>query len=401
MLLAARFVFRAIPPALAILLSSISFAQTEHSPGTVTHPPVESASLVGQFEVRTYDLSEAIAAYVDGSNLSADEAREEAVLELFAPIGETEFPIRRQEIGPGKFKVWATHSFHSFLPLMIEWMKNDRKQITIEARIVTVTEQALKNLHTEFNGQWEVSTFSEAGAISTPDAIPATTQSTPRTTLATFNKQANRSTDFISATTSTLQSLPSRVARLTDDQTKTLINAVQADARSNLLQSPKVTVFPGQEVTIEDTSQRPFVVSVQPVKGDEGTAMQPIIRVLEDGFTIQLKASLHGDDQLEIDSEITFSQIGDVDEFTFQSTTVQIPEHHVRQVRLSKTIDDAATLLIDPHFFKEQTVKRRFRSPVTTRQYTVVLLTPRIIQNPSAVSMQSRAPKVAGTLRVP
>lgn len=385
MLLPTRFAFRTLLPALAIPLSSISFGQTAHPPVAVTNPPVESVSPVRNVEARTYDLSEAIAAYVHDSKLPANEARAEAVLQLFAPVGENEFPIRREEISPGRFKVWATQSFHAFLPVMVQWMKNDKKQICIEARIVTVTEEALKNLHATFYKQWEMSTISEVGANTTPDAILMSVQSTPPITFATFKKQPNRSTDFISATTSTVQSLPGRVARLTGDQAKKLIAAQQADASSNTLQAPKITIFPGQEATIKDTVQRPFVVSVKPVKGDKGTAMQPIIRVLEDGLTIQLRASLHGDDQLDIDSEITFNRIGNVDEFTFQShysgeeTTVQIPEQHMRQVRLSKTIDDGATLLIDPHFFKEKTINKRFRSPVTTRQYTIVLLTPSII----------------------
>ena len=126
---------------------------------------MESASFISKVESRAYDLSEAIAAYVNDSNLPANQAREEAVLQLFAPIGENEFPIRREEISPGKFKVWAMQSFHNFLPVMIEWMKNDRKQICIEARIVTVTEHALKMLHAKFNEQWEMPSLPDSSHL--------------------------------------------------------------------------------------------------------------------------------------------------------------------------------------------------------------------------------------------
>lgn len=255
------------------------------------------------------------------------------------------------------------------------------EQVCIEVRIVSLSEPLLKQLHEELGEQWEMEAVSEGETVTAANVLPDAPRSTSNITLAAFNSQDTSPADFVYSTTSTVQSLPSRVTRLTDGQVKTLIDKVQADAKSNILQAPKVTVFPGQQATIKDTTQRPFVVSAKPVKDGSAVAMQPIVRVFEDGLTIQLCATLRGDDQLEMRSHITFSQIGDVDEFTFQETTVQIPEQHLRQVHVSKVIDDEATLLIDPHFVTEVATPKRFRTFAVSRQYTIVLLTPRIIHD--------------------
>ena len=381
MLLTTRFASRTPLFTLAVLLSASSVARPAYPPVVAANSNTERPALTSRVDSSVYDLSEAIAAYVSSSSLPADQARDEAVMQLLAPVGQNGFAVKHKEIEPGKFEVWATKSFHSFLPSMIAWMKHGRKQISIETRVVTVPEQALKDLHVKLDEQWEMHTADQEGSNTIEPGTPVTSLSAPAVALATFNEPSTRSTDFITATASSVQSFPTLVARLTEGKTKTLVHELQADTSSNLLQAPKVTIFPGQHAVIKDTVQRPFVVAVKPVQRDKSTAMQPIIKVLEDGLTVQLRASLRDDNQLDIDSEITFRQIGEVDDFTFQSSTLQIPEQHIRQVRLSKTVGDGTTLLIDPHFVKEQTVKRRFRGDVTTRQYTLLFLTPRVIHD--------------------
>src|SRR5690606_37825780 len=63
-------------------------------------------------------------------------------------------------------------------------------------------------------------------------------------------------------------------AILSDIEAFFVIQAAQGDSRTNILQAPKVTLFNGQQATVSDTSQRPFVVSVIPVVGDFAAAQQ-------------------------------------------------------------------------------------------------------------------------------
>ena len=379
---------------LAVASSSVCFAQGEIQ---LRLDPKSSSgsSPISQIEERTYDLSQAIAAYANDSKLPADEARDEALLRLFAPIGNDPSPIRRERIGPGKFKVWATPSFHALLPGVVEWMKNGQKKICIEARIVSVTEDTREAIHDRFSGQWEMSVFRESDAAFVQGTLPAA--------VATRSTKHHRTTPFVSSRSSTVMSLPSRMVQLTAEQAKTVVAAQQADTRSNVLQAPKVTVFPGQEATIKDTAQRPFVTGVKPVKGDMATAMQPVVEVLEEGLMISLSASLHGENRLDINSVIVSRRVGDVDTFTFkfdescEETTVQVPEQHVNQVHVSKVVDDGATLLVDPHFVKEETVNKSWGRSATIRRYTMLMFTPRVIhQKPKHVVSQASAASVDG-----
>jgi hypothetical protein len=116
---------------LTLGISSVCFAQG----GTHRQLDPKSSSdgsVISPIEERTYDFSEAIAAYANDSELSADDARGEALVQLFAPPGNVPPPIRREQIGPGKFRVWATPSFHASLPGIVEWMKNCQRQICVD-----------------------------------------------------------------------------------------------------------------------------------------------------------------------------------------------------------------------------------------------------------------------------
>ena len=64
------------------------------------------------------------------------------------------------------------------------------------------------------------------------------------------------------------------------------MQAAQGDSRSNVLQAPKVTLYNGQQATVSDTTQEPFVVSVIPVVGDFAAAQQPVIVVLSEGTSL-------------------------------------------------------------------------------------------------------------------
>jgi|GEM_PF-4135727 len=335
--------------------------------------PVLSSPIVS---TREYDFNGAIQRYVEQSKRpTKEEARTEAIQQLFAPFEgpqPTLQPVKWKEVRPNVFRVEGTEIQHQQVNGVAQWMLFDFKQITIETQILSISEETLKSLHRKFARQWKMSR-SVVDANATTNATVELQVQPPST-----NDLGHPLESFASSS----KTLPCRVAKLSETQTKTIVLEQQGDAKSNLLQAPKVTVFPGQPAVLKDVTHRPFVVSVQP--SESGKQMLPVIEVLEDGMTIDLKADLLAGDQLQISSAIKFNRIGDVDTFTFDTdevsgVSVQIPEQHTRNVRLGAKLAGGETLLIDPHFFTEETVKRRFRKDKTVRKYTLILVTPRII----------------------
>jgi general secretion pathway protein D len=111
-------------------------------------------------------------------------------------------------------------------------------------------------------------------------------------------------------------------AILSDIEAYFLIEAAQGDARTNVLNAPKVTLFNGQQAFVADATQRPFVVGVIPVVGEFAAAQQPVIVVLNEGTMMTIQAVV-SDDRRYVRMTIVpfFTQIGDVDEFTFEGSS--------------------------------------------------------------------------------
>ncbi|MEC9094707.1 MAG: hypothetical protein VX438_18500 [Planctomycetota bacterium] len=111
-------------------------------------------------------------------------------------------------------------------------------------------------------------------------------------------------------------------AILSDIEVFFLIQASKGDTRSNITQAPKVTLFNGQTANINDQSMNPFVTSVEPVVGDFAAAQRPIITLLAEGTSLSVNA-VSSDDRRFVRMTLTpfFSQIGEVDTFTFEGST--------------------------------------------------------------------------------
>jgi general secretion pathway protein D len=112
------------------------------------------------------------------------------------------------------------------------------------------------------------------------------------------------------------------IAILSDLEAFFLVQAAQGDARTNVMQAPKVTLFNGQAASISDQSQTPFVTSVTPVVGDFAAAQAPVIVVLNEGTTLSVQAVVSQDRRFVRLTLIPFfSQIKDVKEFQFTGST--------------------------------------------------------------------------------
>ena len=111
------------------------------------------------------------------------------------------------------------------------------------------------------------------------------------------------------------------VAILSDLEAYFFVRAVQGDKRTNILQSPKVTLFNGQAASVSDQIQQPFVTSVTPVVGDFAAAQAPVIVVLAEGTTLSVQAVVSPDRRyVRLTLVPFFSEIRDVNEFTFEGS---------------------------------------------------------------------------------
>jgi general secretion pathway protein D len=111
-------------------------------------------------------------------------------------------------------------------------------------------------------------------------------------------------------------------AILSDIEAYFFINAAQGNRRSNVLQAPKVTLFNGQQASISDTTQTPFVMSVIPVVGDFAAAQQPVIVILSEGTFMTVQAVVSADRRfVRLTVVPFFSNIGSVSTFTFTGSS--------------------------------------------------------------------------------
>jgi len=219
-------------------------------------------------------------------------------------------------------------------------------------------------------------------------------------------------------------------AILSDLEAFLLVNAAQGDRRSNVLQAPKVTLFNGQQASVSDFTQTPFVISVVPVVGDFAAAYQPIITVLSEGTYLSVQAVISNDRRFVRLTVIPFfSQIGDVREFTFSGSktttnntsenkstgggggdstantdnsttstdgiTIQLPNFSVVSVNTTVSVPDGGTVLLGgikrlsegrnefgvPILSKLPYVNRLFKNVGIGRetQSLMMMVTPRII----------------------
>jgi len=112
-------------------------------------------------------------------------------------------------------------------------------------------------------------------------------------------------------------------AILSDIEVFFLMQAATGDRRTNVLAAPRVTLFNGQQANVSDLSTRPFVTSIIPVVGDFAAAQQPVITVLGEGTSLNVQAVVSHDRRfVRLTLVPFFSQIGNVDTFTFEGTTV-------------------------------------------------------------------------------
>ncbi|MDX1963315.1 MAG: hypothetical protein SFX18_09190 [Pirellulales bacterium] len=306
-------------------------------------------------------------------------------------------------------------------------------QVTIEVRFITLSDNFFERIGVDFDFTIDDNvTFAGLNSDIGPSSViglGSTGQPTPTLnipfTQGSFNATQQPPVAGITFDPATAGSFG--FAILSDIEAFFLIQAAVSDTRSNILQAPKVTLFNGQSAFISDTSQRPFVTSVIPVVGDFAAAQQPVIVVLSEGTSLTVQAVVSNDRRfVRLTVVPFFSQIGDVEEFTFEGsktsttkssdsssgsddskaktsekaefeegTTVQLPTFSFVTVTTTVSVPDGGTVLLGgikrlaegrdelgiPILSKIPYINRLFKNVSIARstQSLMLMVTPRII----------------------
>jgi general secretion pathway protein D len=320
-------------------------------------------------------------------------------------------------------------------------------QVTIEVRFITLDDDFLERMGVDFN----VNIPAKNNAANVLNTVTAPLQNVPSVTPSsliglapgssgangyTFSNNVTFQQGSFTGGNAAIPAFPGLTpdatpasfgfAILSDIQAYFVIQALQSDTRSNVLQAPKVTLFNGQQAFVSDTSQRPFVTSVIPVVGDFAAAQQPVITVLSEGTSLTVQAVVSPDRRfVRLTVVPFFSSIGDVQNFQFtgstttvnnsaaatgsdntsstsagtvttnEGTTVQLPTFNFVTVTTTVSVPDGGTVLLGgikrlsegrnesgvPILSKIPYINRLFKNTAIARttESLMMMVTPRII----------------------
>ncbi len=324
----------------------------------------------------------------------------------------------------------TTSEVHDQISELLESLRRlQNLQVTIEVRFITLSDSFFEQIGVDF----DVAFDDKAPGLPDDDSGNSVVvglsnnnrQFTPDFDFRLENNNFNVSPIFGGVDPGALSTFG--FAILSDIEAFFFLQAAQGDNRTNVMQAPKVTLFDGQSASIQDQSQRPFVTSIRPVVGDFAVAQQPVIVVLNEGTELNVQAVVSDDKRfVRLTLVPFFSQIGDVDEFTFtgrststsssrddidpetgeptdtdesrdvtEGTTVQLPTFAFTTVNTTVSVPDGGTILLGgikrlregraergiPILSKLPYISRLFRNTAIGRDASSLMLmvTPRII----------------------
>jgi general secretion pathway protein D len=359
--------------------------------------------------------------------------------------------------GPGAIREFETNlslvisqtqDVHEQIADLLEQLRRLQDlQVTIEVRFITLSDRFFERIGVDFDFNIDDNTHLNNQI----DQLPSVTNNVIATTAGSFFDDDNYSVGIGWTATGPTADLdlqfnqgsfastrpqfgnfdPATAANfgfaiLSDIEAFFLIEAAQGDDRTNILQAPKVTLFNGQSANVNDQVTRPFVTSVIPVVGDFAAAYQPVIVVLNEGTMLNVQAVVSADRRfVRLTLVPFFSQIGDVDTFTFdgkvttdsgtvvqdptnpdqnvtqgqtrtvEGTTVQLPTFAFTSVTTTVSVPDGGTVLLGgvkrlregrnergvPLLSKVPYISRLFKNVGIGRdaQSLLMMVTPRII----------------------
>ncbi len=322
----------------------------------------------------------------------------------------------------------TTSDVHDQITELLESLRKlQNLQVTIEVRFITLSDSFFEQIGVDF----EVSFDDNVRRLPSDDSGPSVTigfDGLSGLPTSDFDIQLNQSLGVTPAFGAFDAGAGATIgfAILSDIEAFFFLQAAQGDARNNVLQAPKVTLFDGQLANISDTTARPFVTSIQPVVGDFAVAQQPIIVVLNEGTQLNVQAVISDDKRFVRMTLVPFfSQIGEVRTFTYEGrrrrqsnnvqrdpvtgeplnseeedemiegTTVQQPSFSSTSIGTTVSVPDGGTILLGgikrmaegrnergvPILSKIPYISRLFRNVAIGRdaRSLMMMVTPRII----------------------
>jgi general secretion pathway protein D len=308
----------------------------------------------------------------------------------------------------------ATTEVHDQISALLDSLRQmQRIQVTIEVRFITLSDSFFEQIGVDFDVAVEDN-------IQTMDRGDRGSRMTfgwdGQAPTADFDIKLNNDFSVTPAFGAFDAGSGSRLgfAILSDIEAFFFLQAAQGDARTNVLQAPKVTMFDGQ------------MASIQPVVGDFAVAQQPIVVVINEGTQLSVQAVVSDDKRfVRMTLMPYFSQIGEVNTFTFEGrsrrsstvierdpvtgepinddeeeevfegTTVQQPTLASTSVSTTVSVPDGGTILLGgikrmregrnergvPILSKIPYISRLFRNVAIGRdaQSLMMMVTPRII----------------------
>ncbi len=248
---------------------------------------------------------------------------------------EEEGPSIRAYANTLSLIVTNTQDVHDQIQDLLEKLRelND-VQIVVEVRFITLSDNFFERIGVDFDFQIEDHANVQALNGVRPDQVPGTVVigRNPGNTN-TFVPSADLDVGFLQ--NSFASAIPQfggfdastaanfGFAILSDIEVFFLIQASKGDQRTNVMQAPTVTMINGQTATVFDGSFRPFVTSLIPVVGDFAAAQQPVISWMPEGSSLTVRGTASNDRRFITMTLVPFfSQISQVDTFTFESTRV-------------------------------------------------------------------------------
>jgi beta-lactamase regulating signal transducer with metallopeptidase domain len=136
------------------------------------------------------------------------------------------------------------------------------------------------------------------------------------------------------------------LATLDKAQARRLVDAAQSNRRANVLQAPKITLFNGQQASIFDVTQRPFVIGMLV----EGGKRQPKIDVVDEGVKLALRATVAEASRIRLSAQIALADIGEVRTIPTSlgsgAEAIQIPRVHRCRIEVTSQTEPGQSLLV-------------------------------------------------------
>ncbi len=223
---------------------------------------------------RTYTIKKVLER-IDADKPTREEARGNLywltvfVLRTNAESGgveaSNEWAAERISIDGETMTVTAPESVHAEIARMLSaWEQSGIGQTCIDAKFLT----ADHDIATPAGVAWR---YLEAFSNDNNDELP---------------RQWSSDRPVVQASATVDDFLPTVVATLNEQQTAALMKEAYSPSSTVTLQSPKVTVFNGQQAFICNYEQTPFVVGLQNL---ESGAQQPKIAVVDDGIKLNIR----------------------------------------------------------------------------------------------------------------